>query len=450
MSSGNNSTVSSQRNAFARFFKSEATSSILLLLCTIVALLWANSSRSELYFHILQTKVGVSWGDSKFQLSLHHWINDGLMTLFFFIVGLEIKREIAVGQLSSFKKAILPVAAAVGGMVVPALIYLSLNAGSEAARGWGIAMATDIAFALGILSLLGSCVPVGLKLFLTALAITDDLGAVLVIAVFYTDQIRVGALLVAVVLLALLVVAQRLKIRRAPVYAVLAVGVWLAVVMSGVHATVAGILVAMVVPVRPRIEPKKFLIIARDRIGILENSFASERTMPVREQINTIEELHFATGDVMPAGLTFEHYLHPVTAYVIIPLFALFNAGVALDAGVVSSLVNPVGLGVLIGLFIGKQVGVTIASWIAIRLRAAEMPPGVNWGQIYGAALLAGIGFTMSLFVTDLAFPSGAMVGPAKLGILAASTLAAVAGYVVLRIALRKVVKQANTPKSAL
>jgi Na+:H+ antiporter, NhaA family len=446
MSSGNNSTVSSQRNAFARFFKSEATSSILLLLCTIVALLWANSSRSELYFHILQTKVGVSWGDSKFQLSLHHWINDGLMTLFFFIVGLEIKREIAVGQLSSFKKAILPVAAAVGGMVVPALIYLSLNAGSEAARGWGIAMATDIAFALGILSLLGSCVPVGLKLFLTALAITDDLGAVLVIAVFYTDQIRVGALLVAVVLLALLVVAQRLRIRRAPVYAVLAVGVWLAVVMSGVHATVAGILVAMVVQVRPRIEPKKFLIIARDRIGILENSFASERTMPVREQINTIEELHLATGDVIPAGLTFEHYLHPVTAYVIIPLFALFNAGVALDAGVVSSLVNPVGLGVLIGLFIGKQVGVTIASWIAIRLRAAEMPPGVTWAQIYGAAILAGIGFTMSLFVTDLAFPSGAVVGPAKLGILAASTLAAVAGYGVLRIALRKVVKQANTP----
>ena len=449
MSSGNNSTVSSQRNAFARFFKSEATSSILLLLCTIVALLWANSSRSELYFHILQTKVGVSWGDSKFALSLHHWINDGLMTLFFFIVGLEIKREIVVGQLSSFKKAILPVAAAVGGMVVPALIYLSLNAGSEGARGWGIAMATDIAFALGILSLLGSCVPVGLKLFLTALAITDDLGAVLVIALFYTDQIRVGALFVAVVLLALLVVAQRLRIRRAPVYAVLAVGVWLAVVMSGVHATVAGILVAMVVPVRPRIDPKKFLIIARDRIGMLENNFASDSTMLVRERINAIEELHSATGDVIPVGLSFEHYLHPVTAYVIIPLFALFNAGVALDAGVVSALVSPVSLGVLIGLFVGKQVGVTLASWIAIRLRAAEMPPEVTWGQIYGAAILAGIGFTMSLFVADLAFPSGALVGPAKLGILAASTLAAVAGYGVLRIALRKVVKQANTPSSS-
>ena len=258
------------------------------------------------------------------------------MTLFFFIVGLEIKREILVGQLSSFKKAILPVAAAVGGMVVPALIYLSLNAGSEGAHGWGIAMATDIAFALGILSLLGSCVPVGLKLFLTALAITDDLGAVLVIAVFYTDQIRVGALLVAVVLLALLVVAQRLRIRRAPVYAVLAVGVWLAVVMSGVHATVAGILVAMVVPVRPRIDPKKFLSIARDRIGMLENNFASDSTTLVRERINAIEELHSATGDVIPVGLSFEHYLHPVTAYFIIPLFALFNAGVALDAGVVS------------------------------------------------------------------------------------------------------------------
>ena len=218
-------------------------------------------------------------------------------------------------------------------------------------------MATDIAFALGILSLLGSCVPVGLKLFLTALAITDDLGAVLVIAVFYTDQIRVGALLVAVVLLALLVVAQRLRIRRAPVYAVLAVGVWLAVVMSGVHATVAGILVAMVVPVRPRIDPKKFLSIARDRIGMLESNFASDSTTLVRERINAIEELHSATGDVIPAGLSFEHYLHPVTAYVIIPLFALFNAGVALDAGIISAFLNPVSLGVLMGLFVGKQWG---------------------------------------------------------------------------------------------
>ena len=214
MSSGNNSTVSSQRNAFARFFKSEATSSILLLLCTIVALLWANSSRSELYFQILQTKVGVSWGDSKFALSLHHWINDGLMTLFFFIVGLEIKREIVVGQLSTFKKAILPVAAAVGGMVVPALIYLSLNAGGEGARGWGIPWRRTLLLRLGSCPCWVRAFPVGLKLFLTALAIADDLGAVLVIAVFYTEQIRVGALLVAVVLIVLLVVAQRLRIRQ--------------------------------------------------------------------------------------------------------------------------------------------------------------------------------------------------------------------------------------------
>jgi NhaA family Na+:H+ antiporter len=377
---------------------------------------------------------------------LHHWINDGLMALFFFVVGLEIKREIVVGQLSTLKKAILPVAAAVGGMVVPALIYLSLNGGSEGARGWGIAMATDIAFALGILSLLGSRVPVGLKLFLSALAIADDLGAVMVIAVFYTEQIRVGALLAAAVLLALLVVAQRFRIRSAAVYAALAVGVWLAVVLSGVHATVAGILVAMVVPIRARIDPKRFLSIASDSIGILAHNTAAESTMHVRERINAIEELHLATGDLIPAGLSFEHYLHPVTAYLIIPLFALFNAGVELDAGIMGAFLNPVSLGVLTGLFVGKQIGVTLASWIAIRLRAAEMPPGVTWGQIYGAALLAGIGFTMSLFVTDLAFPNRALIGPAKLGILAASTLAAVAGYGVLRIALRKVVKQANTP----
>jgi NhaA family Na+:H+ antiporter len=441
MSLADTSTSTGQGNAFARFFKSEALSSILLLVCTIIALLWANSSRSELYFQILQTKVGVTWSDSKFTLSLHHWINDGLMTFFFFIVGLEIKREILVGQLSTVRKAILPVAAAVGGMVVPALIYLGFNGGSEGARGWGIAMATDIAFALGILSLLGARVPVGLKLFLTALAIVDDLGAVLVIAVFYTEQIRVGALLVAAVLLALLLLLQRLRVRRAALYAALAIGVWLAVVVSGIHATVAGILVAMIVPVRPRIDPKRFLNIANDSIAVLAHNPASESATHVRERINAIEKLHFASGDVIPAGLSLEHYLHPMTAYVIIPLFALFNAGVKLDAGIMEAFLNPVSHGVLIGLFVGKQIGVTFASWIAIRLRAAEMPPAVTWGQIYGAALLAGIGFTMSLFVTDLAFPNRALMGPAKLGILAASILSAFAGYGVLRIALRKVVK---------
>ena len=434
--------VSSQRNAFARFFKSEATSSVLLLLCTIVALFWANSSKSGLYFQILQTKIGVSWGELSFKLSLHHWINDGLMALFFFVVGLEIKREIVVGQLSTFKKAILPVAAAVGGMLVPALIYLSLNSGSEGARGWGIAMATDIAFALGILSLLGSRVPVGLKLFLTALAIVDDLGAVLVIAVFYTEQIRVVALLLAAILLALLVVAQRLRIRPAPVYIVLAVGVWFAIVMSGIHATVAGILVALVVPVRARIDPERFLGIAGDSIRILEHNTDFVSTMDDRERINAIEELHLATGDVMPSGLSLEHSLHPVTAYVIIPLFALFNSGVELDAGIMGAFLNLVSLGVLMGLFVGKQVRVTLASWIAIRLGAAEMPLGVTWGQIYGAAILAGIGFTMSLFVTDLAFPNRALIGSAKLGILAASALAGVAGFLILRLALRNGVEQ--------
>jgi NhaA family Na+:H+ antiporter len=430
----------SLRGAFARFFKSEAMSSILLLMCTIVALLWANSPWSGLYLQILHTKIGFSWGDSKFALSLHHWINDGLMALFFFVVGLEIKREIVIGQLSSLKKAILPVAAAVGGMVVPAMIYIVFNAGGEGEQGWGIAMATDIAFALGILALLGTRVPVGLKVFVTAVAIADDLGAVLVIAVFYTERIRLGPLLVAAILLALLVLAARLRIRWFAIYGALVGGGWLAVFMSGVHATVAGILVAMVVPVRARIEPRRFLNIARNRLGEIEQRNLNVESMALdRVQMDAIEELREATEGLIPAGQSFEHHLHPVTAYLILPLFALFNAGVVLDAGIRNALVNPVGLGILLGLFVGKQVGVTLASWLAIRLGYADMPLGVTWGQIYGASILAGIGFTMSLFVTDLAFPNGTLVGPAKLGILGASALAAVVGYGVLRVALRRV-----------
>jgi NhaA family Na+:H+ antiporter len=245
---------------------------------------------------------------------------------------------------------------------------------------------------------------------------------------------------VTAVLLALLVLAARLRIRWFAVYGGLVVGAWLAVFMSGVHATVAGILVAMVVPVRARIEPRRFLNIARNRLGEIEQCSLNVESMALdREQMDAIEELREATEDLIPAGQSFEHHLHPVTAYLILPLFALFNAGVVLDAGILNALVSPVGLGILLGLFVGKQVGVTLASWIAIRLRYADMPLGVTWGQIYGASILAGIGFTMSLFVTDLAFPIGTLVGPAKLGILGASALAGVVGYGVLRVALRRI-----------
>ncbi|HEV3118546.1 MAG TPA: Na+/H+ antiporter NhaA, partial [Gemmataceae bacterium] len=295
--------INEEQGASQRFFKSESTGSILLLICTIAALVWANSPWSESYFRVLGAKIGISWHDTKFALSWSHWINDGLMALFFFVVGLEIKREIVVGHLSTLKSAILPVAAAAGGMLLPALIYSAISRGHAGMRGWGIPMATDIAFALGVLALLGPRVPAGLKVFLTALAIADDLGAVLVIALFYTETISTLPLIAAGVLLALLVLAARLKLASAAVYGLLVAGVWLAVLASGIHATVAGILVAMVVPVRARIQPRQFFAIARDRLAQLEGSgLHGEITRLNSEQMEIIEQLHRAISDVAPAG----------------------------------------------------------------------------------------------------------------------------------------------------
>ena len=426
-----------KENAFARFFNSEATGSILLLICTIAALTWANSPWSGVYFRLLHSKIGFTWNDSTFALSWSHWVNDGLMALFFFVVGLEIKREIIVGELSTVKKAILPVAAAAGGMLLPALIYAAFNRDAPGSRGWGIPMATDIAFAIGILALLGPRVPVGLRVFLTALAIVDDLGAVMVIAVFYTDRISVGPLIASAVFLTLIIFAARLKVSSIAVYAVLVIGVWLGVLASGVHATVAGILVAMAVPVRGRIKPKEFFTTARDKLAQLEASnLTGDITTLNAGQMEVLEQLHIATRDVVPAGPSFERYLHPITAFAILPLFALFNAGVVIDSGVITALSHPVGLGVVLGLVIGKQAGITGGSWLVVRLQLADMPPGVSWSQIYGSALLAGIGFTMALFVADLGLEDQQLLGFSKIGILAASALCAAGGYYFLRKAL--------------
>jgi Na+:H+ antiporter, NhaA family len=426
-----------RQSAFARFVHSEATGSILLLLCTVAALTWANSPWSGSYVELLRAKIGITWNDSKFGLSWNHWINDGLMALFFFVVGLEIKREILVGQLSTRRRAILPVAAAIGGMVLPALIYSVLNWQGAGAKGWGIPMATDIAFALGILSLLGPRVPTGLKVYLTALAIVDDLGSVLVIAIFYTDRILIGPLIAAGLFLALLVVAARAKVRRIGVYVVLVTGVWLGVFASGLHATVTGIFVAMVIPVRSRIRPTRFFATVRERLTELEaTNLSGQVTHLNSDQMETLEDLHQATSDLVPAGLALERHLHPVTAYVILPLFALFNAGVVLRSGATSALASPAGLGVLAGLLIGKQVGITAASWIVIRLGLADLPLGVTWRQIHGAAILSGIGFTMALFISDLAFDQEQLLGFSKTGILVASAICAVVGYGVLRTAL--------------
>lgn len=425
--------------AFQRFFHSEASGSVLLLLFTAIALAWANSPWAEHYDSMLHAPIGFTVGGFRFAMSAAHWVNDGLMAIFFFVVGLEIKRELSVGQLSTFRSALLPVAAALGGLLAPAGIYALLNAGTPGARGWGVPMATDIAFALGVLALVGPRVPVGLKVFLTALAIADDLGAVLVIAVFYTDQVNLLALGAVGGLLALLFLSLRFTHRWYSLYLLLAVGVWAAMLASGVHATVAGILVALAVPVRASIEPAEFLEAIRGKAAWLQQaSLTRESMVRDREQMAAIEDIGSATLDFLPAGFALERYLHPVTAFGILPLFALFNAGVRLDGRIGEALLQPVSLGIVLGLFLGKQVGITLTSFLAVKSGQAELPPGVTMAQLFGASVLGGIGFTMSIFVAGLAFPEGPLLSAAKLGILAASALSGVVGFLVLKVVLAR------------
>jgi NhaA family Na+:H+ antiporter len=426
--------VTEQRGASARFLRSEATGSILLLICTVTAIVWANSPWSASYFRLLHTKIAISWNSRTFALTWVEWINNGLMALFFFVVGLEVKREIVVGHLSTWKNAIVPVAAAVGGMLVPALIYTAVNHGREAAGGWAIAMATDLEAVIGILALLGARVPLELKIFFTAMAISDDIGAVLDIAILHTYSFSPGLLIAACGFVGLLVAAAWLKVHRTAVYAVLAIGVWFSVFGSGVNATVAGILIALVVPVRSRVQPEHLIATARERLAELEANPPGDTpaTLTAR-QIETVEELQQAAGAVIPAGPALEHYLHPVAAFGILPLFALVNTGIVLDTSILKALAHPAGLGVLLGLVLGKQAGIMAAAWLVIRTRLAEMPRGITWRQIYGIAVLAGVGFSIALFVSDLAIDNEQLMGYSRAGILTASAICAVAGYCILR-----------------
>jgi NhaA family Na+:H+ antiporter len=419
--------------AFERFFHSQVNGSVVLMVCTVAALAWANSPWAESYFDLLHTYIGVSWGDGVFKLSLQHWVNDALMVLFFFVVGLEIKREFVLGHLSSVRQAALPVAAAVGGMVVPALIYFALNASGDGARGWGIPMATDIAFALGILALFGKRVPIGLKVFLTALAIADDLGAVMVIAVFYTEKIRWSALAVAGVFFAAGFVLRKLRIRRIGFAMILITAFWAAIFVSGVHATVAGILAAMLVPMKPRKEPAEAAGRIERRLKEIRADNPGREDMVLDEnQLDRLDDIYDTVIAMRPLGITLEHYFHPVQAFLVLPLFAFFNAGVAIDGRVIHTLLSPVGLGVVLGLFLGKKAGIFLMSWLIIRSGKASLPEGVTWGMLSGAGTLAGIGFTMSLFVTELAFKDPVLINEAKVGVLAASVISAAVGYFIL------------------
>ena len=421
------------------FLHQEASGGILLIIATVIALAWANSPFAESYHHLWHTYLSIDLGGIGLKYSLHHWISDGLMVIFFFVVGLEIKRELLVGELSSVKKAALPIAAALGGMIFPALIYTIFNLGTEGASGWGIPMATDIAFVVGILALLGKRVPLALKIFILALAIVDDLGAVLVIAIFYTSNISFTSLLIGGGFLVLLIAMNRMRVRNLLIYTLVGVGLWLAFLKSGVHATVAGVLLAFTIPVSSRINTKKFKNETESLLKDFDNTGEhGDNVLTNSDRLSIIDQIENNCEKILTPLQRFEHGLHPWVSFFIMPVFALANAGVTIGSGLTSAITHPVSIGIILGLFIGKQIGIFSFSYLAVKLKLASEPEGVSWKKIYAASVLAGIGFTMSLFIANLAFNSPELLNISKVGILAGSLLSGIIGFIILKSALRK------------
>ena len=425
--------------SFLKFIQDESFSGVVLLAATAIALIWANSGLAHTYKE-LWSDTYFTIGIGSFELSkpLYYWINDGLMGLFFFVIGLEIKRELLVGDLSSIQKAGLPLVAAIGGMLVPALLFMVFNFDDETFRnGWAIPMATDIAFALGILAMLGKRVPIGLKVFLTALAIVDDLGAVLSIAIFYTDSIEWLYLGLAFGALAVLFILNFMGVRRVWLFIVIGIlAVWLPLLLSGVHATIAGVLVALTIPAKRKLRAHLF----GDQVKKLIADFDSSKDSPDKRimnhhQLETMDEIKEICEKAESPLQRIEHGLKPFALFIVMPIFALANTGMPFSfAGSGEIISHPVFIGIFVGLIAGKSLGIFGFSWLAIKLKWLKLPVGVTKSQIFGVSILAGIGFTMSLFITDLAFHGNALQIIAKKGIFLASLIAGIVGYVWLRV----------------
>ncbi len=420
---------------FHEFAAAESAGGIVLLACAVVALAWSNSPWSETYFELWERSLSIGFEGAALTKTIHHWINDGLMVLFFFLVGLEIKRELLAGELASPRKAALPIAAAFGGMIFPAGIYLAINSGQPGAVGWGVPMATDIAFALGVLALLGPRVPSGLKIFLAALAIVDDIGAVLVIAIFYTAGVSIAGLGTAGGVMILLLFCNWLGVRKAPVYAILGVALWFGILQSGIHATIAGVLLALTIPASTRIDEDHFIAEARSAINEFVAASEPDLTsvMSNPEQLEALHGLERSIDRAQSPLLKMEHDLQGIVAFAIMPLFALANAGVKISYEMLSTLSWRVVIGIVIALVIGKVLGVTLAAVASVRLRVSSLPDEVRWRHIHGVSWIAGIGFTMSLFIANLAFASGSLLESAKVGILVASIVSGLVGWLLLR-----------------
>jgi NhaA family Na+:H+ antiporter len=423
---------------FQRFAHVQASGGIVLLLCTLAALLWVNLGWEQNYENLWESHLIIGVPGFLLDEPLHFWINDALMAIFFFVVGLEIKRSVLVGELASVRRAALPVIAAVGGMVVPAAFYLALNTEGPGARGWAIPMSTDIAFSLGVMALLGSRAPLSLKVFLTAFAIVDDIGAVIVIAIFFTESIFWTNLAIGGGLLLALVVANWAGVRTPIVYGIIGIAAWVSFFESGIHPTVAGVLIAMTIPLKVTIDTEQFVARGRaliDQFAMDGDSRPSRGSMALTttRQKAALEALEIASKQVESPLQRLEHYLHPWVVFAIMPLFALSNAGVLLNEDLLGVLAQPIALGVLLGLVVGKPLGITLFSWLAVRTGIASLPAGVSWKQILGVSMLGGIGFTMSIFVTGLAFDNDALIAEAKTGILLASLISGIGGYTLLR-----------------
>ncbi len=419
------------------FIEKKTSVGLLLIFSAILAMIVANSPLADAYHNLWKQYIHLGINDFVIKKNLLHWINDGLMSIFFFMVGLELKREILQGELSSLRKSMLPIGAAIGGMLFPALIYFYFNTGLDSVSGWGIPMATDIAFALGILYLLGDRVPLPLKVFLTAIAIVDDLGAVLVIAFFYTSDISIQSLVIAGIFLLILATANFIGIRNTLFYAIMGIGgLWLAILLSGVHATIAAVLAAFAIPNSKRINTPLFLRKAKLLSYEIQQEFRNRKKnlKESEERItHNIEKFSSLTEDATPPLQRLEHALYPFVSFVVLPIFAFANAGVSLGDTSFDAIISPVTMGVIFGLIFGKFIGIILFSRLMVWFKIAALPHKVKWKHVYGIGFLAAIGFTMSLFITELAFKNENYLAQAKIGILSASLLAGFIGYFYLR-----------------
>lgn len=428
------------RNFFNRFLHNESIGGILLLICAIISLVCANVPELNFLHDIWKQDAGISIGSFSLNMKIEHWINDGLMAIFFFVVGLEIKREMLVGELSSFKHAALPIFAAVGGMIVPALIYSLFNGGTPSANGWGIPMATDIAFAIGILSLLGNRVPVGLKVFLTALAIVDDLGAIIVLAIFYpTHALHFDMLLYAALVAGFLYLLNRNKVRGTLFYIIPGVVLWWLILQSGIHATIAGVILALTIPSKTLINEVRFSVRMKYLLHKFKDVSNSEiEVLANPHQQHIIHQMDNHIEEINPLMHKFESALHPWVTFAIMPIFALANSGVELSGGLMQDSIPPVAIGIFLGLFLGKPIGIFLFSLISVKLKFAELPSGTNWKQVFALGMIAGIGFTMSIFIDSLAFDDQNLVNIGKAAILGTSSIAAILGLLAVSLTCRK------------